>query len=204
MSRACSTCATAITARSKTGLCRACNIRRQSADPVWKAKRIERQRQATQTPEYRAACSVRSNARFSDPAARHAVSVGAKRAAQERPELVAKKALNLIAWRQANPEALREIAAANRATVTANQRGWCPPERWTEYVRLRDKMGAVEAKQIMLADIAAKERIRLAALPAFDRQMERLKAGARLVDVVPLRRPDHAFTLGGVATGALS
>ncbi|MCP3729297.1 hypothetical protein M9978_02550 [Sphingomonas sp. MG17] len=37
----------------------------------------------------------------------------------------------------------------------------------------------------------------------FEQQLERLQQGARLVEVRPLRRADHAFTLGGVGSGML-
>lgn len=36
-------------------------------------------------------------------------------------------------------------------------------------------------------------------LTAFERAMERVKAGARIVEIRPIRRPDPPFTLGGVS-----
>ncbi|MBE7186369.1 MAG: hypothetical protein INR68_18410 [Methylobacterium mesophilicum] len=78
-----------------------------------------------------------------------------------------------------------------------------PDERWDEYSRLRRQHGAAEARRMILDDIAAQERARLAAMTPFERQLARVAAGAKLVEVKPLRRADPNFTLGGVSSSYL-
>jgi hypothetical protein len=76
-----------------------------------------------------------------------------------------------------------------------------------EYRALRKKIGAGEAKRLILADVAAKiaatEARRVDALTPLQRQLERLHAGAALIERPSFRRADHAFTLGGIASGLL-
>ncbi len=67
-----------------------------------------------------------------------------------------------------------------------------------------------EAKRIMLDELAAQARVRAeaarreAARPkTFEEQLEMVRRGARLVTVVPIRRSEPSYTLGGIATAAL-
>lgn len=100
------------------------------------------------------------------------------------------------------PEAQARRNAANRARGE-RQLAWCPKDRLDEYRCLMRTPGirAAEAKRIVLDDIAAKERARLAAMTPFERQLERLRQGARLEERVYLTTPEHEFTLGGVSAG---
>lgn len=63
---------------------------------------------------------------------------------------------------------------------------------------------AAERRKLILDEIAAAERARVAALTPLERQFERLaKAGGRLVEVTPLRRSEPSQTLGGVPSSYL-
>lgn len=70
---------------------------------------------------------------------------------------------------------------------------WCPQDRRDEYKRLVHSMGAAEAKRIILADIEAKK----VELTPFERQMEALRNGARLIAKPVFRGKEYDFTLGG-------
>jgi len=104
-------------------------------------------------------------------------------------------------------EAGQAANRAKRASVGQKARermlAWCPADRRDEYTKLREKIGAPEARRMMEADIALRESARLAAMTPFERQMERVKNGARVVDKPVFRKADHDFTLGGVATGLI-
>ena len=76
--------------------------------------------------------------------------------------------------------------------LSAQRLAWCPPARLAEYTRLRRKHGADEARRQIEAT-----------LTPFERQLARVAAGARLVTKPIIIKADHAFTLGGVASGAL-
>ena len=63
-----------------------------------------------------------------------------------------------------------------------------------------------EAKRMTLSALAAAQPApapRRSGPLSFEEQMARVAGGAALVEVIPLRRPDPAFTAGGVATGLL-
>jgi len=95
---------------------------------------------------------------------------------------------------------------AHLGRISADKvRGWCPPEYVDEYFRLNRKKGltAPEAKAVILKLAAAAERKRLAAMTPFERSMERIRMGAGITTKPDLRKADPAFTLGGIASGAL-
>lgn len=126
----------------------------------------------------------------------------------------AASAARLAKWRKTDPGAtfMNANSHANLARANtpegqlkrrASQLAGIPQDRWDEYTGLARRMPAAEARRIILADIAATERRRLAAMTPFERQMDRLANGARLVEKPVLRRVEPNYTLGGVATGAL-
>lgn len=87
------------------------------------------------------------------------------------------------------------IAGRPGPILYAQQRtklAWCPPSRRDEYCKVAKSLGAAEARRVIEAD-----------LTPFERQLARAAAGARLIEVRPLRKIDHAFTLGGVAPEAM-
>jgi hypothetical protein len=58
----------------------------------------------------------------------------------------------------------------------------------------------------MLADAQraeAAEAARVASISPFERQMERVRNGARLIEKPVFRRADPSYTLGGVSAGML-
>jgi hypothetical protein len=104
------------------------------------------------------------------------------------------------------PEANAAAAAKQSATLRRKREerlAWCPLDRRDEFHKLSGVVGVKEAKRVILADLAALEKRRLAALTPLDRQLERVRNGARLVEVRPLPGREHAFTLGGVSGGML-
>ncbi len=104
------------------------------------------------------------------------------------------------------PESAEKQRRSHRATLDAKHEqrmAWCPIDRRDEYLKLRRQNPAAEAKRIIMDDLAASERRRLAAMTPFERQMEKVRNGARLVEKFTPRMADHAFTLGGVASGQL-
>ena len=80
---------------------------------------------------------------------------------------------------------------------------WLPDEWRKRYGYLRTRYGAAEARARVEAEIAAAARARLAAMTPFERQLERVRNGAKLVEKLVFRSADPAYTLGGVATGML-
>lgn len=92
----------------------------------------------------------------------------------------------------------------------ARDADWLPVGRMQEYRNLAFDHGLDEAKRIILGRIeterseaAAARRAEAARPKTFAEQLERVRNGAALVNVIRLRRPDPAMTLGGVATGAM-
>ncbi len=55
---------------------------------------------------------------------------------------------------------------------------------------------AAKAKEIMRAKIEAAR----AQMTPFERAMERIRNGANIIEVRPIRRPDPTYTLGGVSS----
>ena len=83
-------------------------------------------------------------------------------------------------------------------------RAWHPPEYADLNALLRrKKVSIAERKRIILEMVAADERRRLAALSPHERQLERVRQGARVVTVHPMPSRQHTHTLGGVSAGLL-
>lgn len=70
---------------------------------------------------------------------------------------------------------------------------WCPPDRLGEYRSFCKSVGAAEARRIIEADMTP-----------FERQLARVRTGAKLIEVRPLRRlSEPTVTLGGVPSSYL-
>jgi hypothetical protein len=80
---------------------------------------------------------------------------------------------------------------------------WCPADRYDDLLVMSKKVGRAEAERMMREDLAAKKRAADEAMTPFERQMARVAAGAKLVEVRPLRKAAPDFTLGGVAPEAM-
>lgn len=158
-------CGVAVSDQSKTGRCRACNLKRMNADPEMRRRRGETVTRKCQT----------------DPlfhAKKANVVLANKKAGMNDP---VKRANMLASWR-ANlakaftPEALaRKLAAqpeGNRK-LAEQKIAWCPPE-YRELYRLLvgpKKMRMAEAKELIAEEI----RRDLAKLGPFERQMRALE-----------------------------
>lgn len=161
--------------------CSSCRMKALRADPEMEAKRVATFR-----------------ARFADPdfKAKHCAA-SAERLAKWRETdegaafVKANGKANLV---EANsPENTQKRIRAIRAALM----GWCPEDRWDEYRKMARSMPAPEARRIIEADIAAKERARFKALSPFERDMERIANGARIVEQFRPRKTDHAFSIVG-------
>jgi hypothetical protein len=92
----------------------------------------------------------------------------------------------------------------------ARRAAWLPADKLYRYRELSAEHGPAEAKELMLAEIAAEreaareaERERRSRPRTFEEQLAAVAAGARLIARPNLTRAAPDFTLGGVATGAL-
>lgn len=201
--RTCMDCGKQITQYSRTGRCISCSTKARFADPEWRAKHAAALRAAAATPEYREARRQAGLKRYADPAARKATSDARKAGLERNPELL---------------QRMREVAVTNLAEARAKstidwsawrrerqawRRVWCSADRWDEYQKLRTTrgIGAAEAKRMILEDIAAKDRARIAAMTSHERAMERVRNGATLTTKPVMRKADHAFSLTGSSMG---
>jgi hypothetical protein len=143
MTRTCSDCPSPISTRSK-GRCRSCTTRQSHSDPAYQAHRIARLKEATNTPEIRAARSELAK-RF------HAERALSPEWAERR------RALGFALGDRIRRDP-KVQASVKRGHVSAamkrheNRLGWCPVERLDEYRKLRRKVGAVEARRIIEAE----------------------------------------------------
>ncbi|KQM65803.1 hypothetical protein ASE75_06120 [Sphingomonas sp. Leaf17] len=99
-----------------------------------------------------------------------------------------------------------EMRAAAGKKRTATTLAWCPPEYIDEYRHLTAsiRLSAAEARA-MIEDRIVADRRRGKAQPqpmSFEDKLARVAAGAQLVATPDTRRPDPAFTLGGIASAA--
>lgn len=139
---------------------------------------------------------------YADPAARQKMSEAKKQSLKDpakRAVHAAAASKRLAEWHASTD---RDWSAWHKARH-AERFAWLPQERRADYQRLRKMrgVGAEKAKAMILEEMARDERRRRAALSPFERQMEALNRGVGLVEKVTLRRPDYAFTLGGVSSG---
>lgn len=108
-------------------------------------------------------------------------------------------------------ERLRQVMLANRssdpavvakAAATRDRKfmGWCPPAYRTLNRTLRLKgYSRAERMELIAEEVRRAERARLASLTRLERQLERVRNGATVVEVRPMPSREYAFTLGGVS-----
>ena len=197
MTRVCSHCPAKLGAKNTSGRCRRCISRHNAADPAWRAKQRAGVRAKFADPQHRAAHAARlsdRNRNLSGETLERRREHGRRCAQQnlQSPEMRA---------RTADPAMKAENGRKRTDTVLA----WCPPEYRDRYRHLKatKRMRAAEARALIEDEIASDERKRLAALSQFERQMERIRNGAKLIEVHPMRRADPTMTLGGVAPEAM-
>lgn len=130
--------------------------------------------------------------------------IGESRAYQIRLELVADLA------RQGRTLARPKPLAPDDAAAERRRFAWLPKGKrnFVLYRRILKQVGGdhEEAKRRTMAALMPKpapSSARPKRPMTFEEQLARVAAGATLVERIPLRRPDYAMTLGGVATGAL-
>ena len=224
--RTCAKCDALLGRRNTSGLCRPHLVERNNADPQIIARRRAGILRRFADPVYREAHAERCRAfnrnlpdEVRESRRRHGKLIKAERlraanAAMSdavRAENGRKRSDTVLAWclpewrahyrdlksrgRRA-PEAkaivLGLIAGGPAPQRYARQRSkmdWCPPERRREYEKLRSILGAPAARAALEAEFTR-----------FERQLARVAAGAKLITVTPLRRPDPDRTLGGVAS----
>lgn len=209
MTRVCSACPAPIGALNKSGKCRSCSAKVRYADPAYRERWLAGVRAAGNSDEMRRKRSENGLKRYADPAARAATSEACKQAyatdTSKREALQARAADVLKAWHAKTDRDWSEWHQARAVRQSERALAWCPAERRDEYRALAKKkgIGPKEAKRLMLEQFDHEERRRLAAMSPFERQMELVRKGAKLVEVKPLRRADHAYTLGGVSSGSL-
>lgn len=188
----CRTCETALGARNTSGFCRSCIAKRNNADPAMRAKQVAAVKAFHADPAVKAGYAQRRadrNRNLSDAEREQRRAHGRHQAAHvlSRPDVRAK----ILA-----PDARSRAGAARSATVLRD----IPEAYRDEYRALcrSGNMSAPEAKAAILAQVKADERARLAAMTPLERQLEKVRQGAALVEVKPIRSAEHAMTLGGV------
>lgn len=182
----CLDCSGPISTQNRTGRCKRCSARHTATNPEYIAKR-----------------AAAFNARIAnDPAfrAKRAREIHMRHMAARRDPVKSAKMLAATAENRKyllKPES-RQKWLAGRAVAGRRRHetvmAWCPPEYREEYRFIREKkrIPAAEARQMILAKLSP-----------FERQMQAVRNGAKVVAKPNLRRSDYDFTLGGV-TGALT
>lgn len=197
MTRTCSDCSAPVSKQAKTGRCRPCSLATTNADPAIKQRQREGSRAHAAKPEVKAALVLRlsTHVRTLSPQERERRSIQGRHIAATVLQTERVRSLSNSA------EAKARAGAARTDTVLA----WCPPEYRDRYRYLKQTklLLAAEAKRVVLDEIATVERRRIAALTPLERQLERVRNGAKLITVQPRRSVDPDFTIGGVATGMI-
>lgn len=182
--RSCTNCSSPISRQSKTGRCKPCALAAINADPEQQAKRI-----------------AGIKARFKDPSHRAkmaAVVHAAHMKARRDPDKAARMNNNIhrARLRLNDPDVRATFLAGRPAAIKKRLKtlmAWCPEEYQAEYKRL------VRSKRMLAADA---KRFILSQLTPFERQMQALRNGARLVEMPVRRSRAHDYTLGGVTDWA--
>lgn len=144
--------------------------------------------------------AVAQRAVFCNPKRRAEISEKISRSwSPERRERHAEMARALTArlgWRKPSPEGRRRMSKGC-SDWHRRRWAWLPEKYRDEYTRLarNPHIKAARAKEIIREKIAA-EKI---AMTPFERAMERVRQGAGITIVRPIRRPEPSFTLGGVS-----
>ncbi|WP_375272071.1 hypothetical protein [Sphingomonas sp.] len=188
----CSTCSATLGDRNRSGLCRSCVAKRNNADPSTRAKQIAAVKAHHADPAVKAGYAQRCAERNRN------LSDAEREQRRAHGRWLAENVLTRADVRAKTlaPEVRARAGAARSATVLRD----IPEAYRDEYRALcrSGNMSAPEAKAAILAQVKSDERARLAAMSPLERQMERLNAGAALVEVKPRRSAEHAMTLGGV------
>lgn len=190
-------CGKVLGSKNRSGYCRSCVAKKNNADPAIIAARKAGILRHHADPAVRAASAARLAAHLAN------MSDDERERRREHGRRMARDVLAKPEVRAVNrsPEVRKRAGAKRTATVLAD----IPAHLRDQYKALvrSDAARAAEARRIVLEDAAASERRRLAALSPLDRQIERLRNGATLHEKPVLRQADHAFTLGGIASGQL-
>jgi transposase-like protein len=107
---------------------------------------------------------------------------------------------------QSLPDPIFDTTKAGKAAARAKR--WMPHKlaHRNRYKQLLEEHDPATARQILEKEKMA-ERMAAAAAPAprqtFEQQLQSMRPDSRLITIKPIRKADPAFTLGGVATGAL-
>jgi hypothetical protein len=185
--RVCLDCPAPLGRTNTSGRCRRCLPKVLASDPARRARQVAGIARHFACPKVREAAAKRLRQYSADPALN-----------EKRREI------GKARWRSGSlklPAVSPEQYAENGRKVTATRLAWCPPE-WRDRYRalLRKNVApAAECKAMILQEIAAAERARLAKLSPLDRQLERVRSGAKLIEVRPMPAKKYAFTLGGVS-----
>jgi hypothetical protein len=179
--RTCSDCGKGLGRYSTAFRCRPCSNRHFLTDPEINARRLARLREKAATPEFRKMASRAAKAAGADPVLR------AKRSAASKanyPRTLGSEKCRLAALR---PEALAKVARG----VSEAQMRWCPPEYRAEYRALMRKHKMTKARA---------QRIIMDKLTPFERQLDAIRLGARLIEKPVYHSRPYDFTLGGVSS----
>lgn len=227
MTRACSTCATPIWEGNASGLCRPCVARRNALDPALNERRRAGVLQRLSDPEIRSAHVARciANGRNITEEVRekrrvrgkdnipHLRAANAALSPEIRKENGRKRSATALAWcpEEWRPTYLsltkrgRKAAVAKRIVLDmiagkplvmyAQQKAqlaWLPEARRKDYEELRRYLGAADARKAIEAEMTP-----------FERQLQRVRMGAKLTTVPDTRPTGPAYSLVGNATGML-
>jgi hypothetical protein len=212
--RTCRSCPTAISPRSRTGRCRTCacndpavRARKGQLTPEQRARRAEHARSLSRDPAIVAKRAAAAKVTHADAEvkARHRAAC-AKGAARRLADPVKRERMREIGltYGAANLAAANtpEARAMARSRIRNAHLAWCPEDLWPLNATLKaNGYLLAERKEMVAAEVARRERQRIAALSPLERQLERLRAGARLVTVPVRRRGDPTLTLPNT-TGA--
>lgn len=191
MTRSCSDCGKGISASSKSGRCRACAFRHNLSDPEVNARRIANMVKSCREPAARARRASRSREAIRRKIATDPSYLESKREAGRR--LAASRA-----GMDGRPAGHESRIRAGRS-ISEYWMGWCPEEWRSQYHELIRRKGLrrAEAKAIIEDEIRRAE----ASKTPFERQMEALKNGAKLIEKPVLKSRDYDFSLHGGSLG---
>lgn len=190
-------CAGLIGLKNRTGYCRSCRAKHLLASPEFRARQRAGVAAYHAQPAVRAASAARM-AEWNRNLPEHELE---RRRDHGRRQFEKYLGTPEGKARSNSPEARKKKGGAISDTRYAD----IPKHLRDEVRRLnrQQHIPAAEARRLVLEQAAADERRRLAAMTPHDRRLERIRNGARIVEVHPMRRADPAYTLGGVAPEAM-
>lgn len=183
--------------RRKTRLCRNCCAAVIARDPAKAAKASATIKRLYQDPVFRSrqqrACKAGVQA-----------SIANNPVERERRRLSGQAlAATGLGHAAQTPGSEPRIRAGKSHTETVL--GWCPPHLRDEYRKILGRQGMRKEdarrkiEEMMAAEVASRRNGRM----SFEEQLRRANAGVAVVRKFEPRKPDHDFTLGGVATGMI-